>query len=45
LLGEKAAPVKNIDAFVPQYLRITEAEAVWHHQHPDAPQQDYVREV
>lgn len=45
LLGAKEAPVQDIDDFVPQYLRITEAEAVWQHQHPDAPKQDYVREV
>lgn len=45
LLGAKETPVQDIDDFVPQYLRITEAEAVWQHQHPDAPKQDYVREV
>lgn len=45
MLGKNTAPVKDIDSFVPQYLRITEAEATWQKQHPDAPKQDYVREV
>ncbi|HJA46828.1 MAG TPA: tRNA (adenosine(37)-N6)-threonylcarbamoyltransferase complex dimerization subunit type 1 TsaB [Candidatus Limosilactobacillus excrementigallinarum] len=45
-LGEQAAAVGNIDDFVPNYLRMTEAEVNWLKQHPgkhsDA---NYVQEV
>lgn len=44
-LGAVKDPVADVDAVVPNYLRITEAEAQWQRAHPDAPEQDYVREV
>lgn len=45
LAGEDLAPVKEIDPFVPHYLRITEAEANWQKLHPGENRQNYVREV
>lgn len=45
LIGQKGVPVKNIDKFVPTYLRITEAEAVWQKSHPGETKESYVREV
>ena len=45
LLGADAQPVDDIDNFVPHYLRITEAEANWRKQQPDAKPENYVREV
>ncbi|MFK5676699.1 MULTISPECIES: tRNA (adenosine(37)-N6)-threonylcarbamoyltransferase complex dimerization subunit type 1 TsaB [unclassified Ligilactobacillus] len=35
LLGRQMAPVANVDAFVPRYLRLTQAEADWYQQHPE----------
>ena len=45
LMGEKLAPVKQIDNFVPDYLRLTQAERDWQKQHPGAKPQNYVEEV
>lgn len=45
LAGEDAAPVTDLDNFVPHYLRITEAEAQWQKQHPGETRANYVREV
>lgn len=45
LAGEDLTPVKEIDPFVPHYLRITEAEANWQKLHPGENRQNYVREV
>ncbi|MRN06628.1 tRNA (adenosine(37)-N6)-threonylcarbamoyltransferase complex dimerization subunit type 1 TsaB [Lactobacillus sp. 0.1XD8-4] len=45
LAGEQQAPVKEIDPFVPHYLRITEAEANWQKLHPGETRKNYVREV
>lgn len=45
LAGEKAEPTKDIDNFVPHYLRITEAEANWQKLHPGETKGSYVREV
>lgn len=45
LLGEKLMPVKDIDDFVPDYLRLTQAERDWQKQHPEAKPQNYVEEV
>lgn len=45
LLGKDEKPVADIDNFVPNYLRITEAEANWQKAHPDAQAENYVREV
>lgn len=43
--GEAMPPVKEIDPFVPHYLRITEAEANWQKLHPGETKKNYVREV
>ena len=45
LAGEKRPAVKEIDPFVPHYLRITEAEANWQKLHPGITRKNYVREV
>ena len=45
LLGEDHETVKDLDAFGPHYLLLTEAEVEWKKQHPNAPHQNYVREV
>lgn len=45
LAGEKAQPVADIDAMIPHYLRITEAEANWQKLHPGETRENYVREV
>lgn len=45
LAGEKLPAVKEIDPFVPHYLRITEAEANWQKLHPGEAKKNYVREV
>lgn len=45
LLGAKQKVVEDLDAFVPHYLLLTEAEVEWKKQHPNAPHRNYVREV
>ncbi|KRM60451.1 peptidase M22, glycoprotease [Paucilactobacillus vaccinostercus DSM 20634] len=45
ILGRSAQPVTQLDEFVPDYLRITEAEANWQKKHPGELKQSYVREV
>ncbi len=46
ILGEKAPAVKDIDDFVPNYLRITEAEVNWLKAHPGKhDESNYVQEV
>ncbi|WP_373842110.1 tRNA (adenosine(37)-N6)-threonylcarbamoyltransferase complex dimerization subunit type 1 TsaB [Limosilactobacillus sp.] len=45
LAGEQEPAVKEIDPFVPHYLRITEAEANWQKLHPGETRKNYVREV
>lgn len=45
LAGKDAEAVTDIDAMVPHYLRITEAEANWQKLHPGETRQNYVREV
>lgn len=45
LAGAGLPAVKEIDPFVPHYLRITEAEANWQKLHPGETRQNYVREV
>ena len=45
LAGKMKEPVKEIDPFVPRYLRITEAEANWQKLHPGEKRKNYVREV
>ena len=36
LFGESQSPVKNINHFIPNYLRLTRAQADWWKRHPDA---------
>lgn len=45
LLSDQATPVEDIDKFIPNYLRVTEAEAQWQKLHPGESKQSYVREV
>ncbi|MDO4902653.1 MAG: tRNA (adenosine(37)-N6)-threonylcarbamoyltransferase complex dimerization subunit type 1 TsaB [Limosilactobacillus sp.] len=45
LAGETRETVEDIDSFVPEYLRITEAEANWQKLHPGESNGSYVREV
>ncbi|WP_367342551.1 tRNA (adenosine(37)-N6)-threonylcarbamoyltransferase complex dimerization subunit type 1 TsaB [Limosilactobacillus sp.] len=45
LLGADQDAVTDLDAFVPHYLLLTEAEVEWKKQHPNAPHRNYVREV
>ncbi|CUS26731.1 peptidase M22, glycoprotease [Paucilactobacillus oligofermentans DSM 15707 = LMG 22743] len=45
LMGAKINPVSDIDSFVPDYLRITEAEMNWQKSHPGELKKSYVREV
>ncbi|WP_413627567.1 tRNA (adenosine(37)-N6)-threonylcarbamoyltransferase complex dimerization subunit type 1 TsaB [Fructilactobacillus vespulae] len=45
IYGEKQAPLENIDQFVPQYLRLTQAEADWQKAHPGEGQDSYVEQV
>ncbi len=44
-LGKTAAPVADVDAFIPNYLRLTEAEANWQKAHPGQSKTNYVHEV
>ncbi|WP_461240622.1 tRNA (adenosine(37)-N6)-threonylcarbamoyltransferase complex dimerization subunit type 1 TsaB [Paucilactobacillus sp. N302-9] len=45
MLGISRQPITDVDAFIPRYLRVTEAEAVWQKSHPGEINQTYVREV
>lgn len=42
MLGEQLAPVADITSFVPNYLRLTQAEADWRKQHPEEDAGSYV---
>lgn len=44
-LGNSVAPVADINAFVPRYLRLTKAEADWQKQHPEEDSSNYVEKV
>ncbi|MFD1431267.1 tRNA (adenosine(37)-N6)-threonylcarbamoyltransferase complex dimerization subunit type 1 TsaB [Lacticaseibacillus yichunensis] len=44
-LGRVAAPVADIDAFVPRYLRLTEAETTWLKTHQETGHEPYVEKV
>lgn len=44
-LGERKAPVSDVNSFVPRYLRLTKAEADWQKQHPEEDSSDYVEKV
>jgi len=35
LLGQEMTPVKDVDRFVPNYLRLTQAEAEWQAKNPN----------
>ncbi|MHA8110723.1 tRNA (adenosine(37)-N6)-threonylcarbamoyltransferase complex dimerization subunit type 1 TsaB [Lactobacillaceae bacterium Melli_B4] len=45
LFGESLTPVKDIDSFVPNYLRLTKAEADWKKLHPEEDSNSYVEKV
>lgn len=45
MIGAPLPPVAELDDFVPDYLRITEAEANWQKKHPGESKQSYVREI
>lgn len=45
LIGTDRQSVEDIDGFVPNYLRITEAEMNWQKSHPGESKKSYVREV
>ena len=45
LLGRTATPVENIHAFVPNYLRLTQAERDWQAQHPKEDHAPYVEKI
>ncbi len=44
-LGQRQAPVSDVNGFVPRYLRLTKAEADWQKQHPEEDSSDYVEKV
>ncbi|EHO52284.1 tRNA (adenosine(37)-N6)-threonylcarbamoyltransferase complex dimerization subunit type 1 TsaB [Lentilactobacillus kisonensis] len=43
--GRSLAPVSNIDAVVPRYLRLTKAEADWQKVHPNEDTHHYVEKI
>jgi len=45
LLGRTAAPVKQLHAFVPNYLRLTQAEREWLAKHPKEEHAPYVEKI
>ncbi|GEO66646.1 tRNA (adenosine(37)-N6)-threonylcarbamoyltransferase complex dimerization subunit type 1 TsaB [Levilactobacillus spicheri] len=45
LLGRDLAPVKDVDRFVPNYLRLTQAEAEWRAKNPGEDNTSYVEKV
>ncbi|MCT3397883.1 tRNA (adenosine(37)-N6)-threonylcarbamoyltransferase complex dimerization subunit type 1 TsaB [Lentilactobacillus hilgardii] len=45
LYGSQSSPVKNIDAVVPRYLRLTKAEADWQKLHPNEDTRNYVEKI
>lgn len=45
MLGEQLAPVADITSFVPNYLRLTQAEADWRKQHPEEDAGSYVEKI
>lgn len=44
-LGLKMAPIEQPDLFVPNYLRVSQAEADWQASHPNEVGREYVEEV
>ncbi|CAM3183803.1 tRNA (adenosine(37)-N6)-threonylcarbamoyltransferase complex dimerization subunit type 1 TsaB [Lactiplantibacillus plajomi] len=45
LLGQTMAPVAQIHAFVPNYLRLTQAERDWQAKHPEEDHAPYVEKI
>ncbi|MEJ6400239.1 tRNA (adenosine(37)-N6)-threonylcarbamoyltransferase complex dimerization subunit type 1 TsaB [Nicoliella lavandulae] len=45
LYGQHLTPVQDIDAFVPNYLRLTKAEADWQKLHPEEDSNSYVEKI
>lgn len=45
LLGQTATPVANLHAFVPNYLRLTQAEHDWQAKHPEKDHAPYVEKI
>ncbi|MCK8625040.1 tRNA (adenosine(37)-N6)-threonylcarbamoyltransferase complex dimerization subunit type 1 TsaB [Apilactobacillus sp. M161] len=41
--GQNLNPIKDIDTFVPRYLRLTKAESDWQKLHPEEVNQSYVQ--
>lgn len=45
LIGQQLAPVTDVDHFVPNYLRLTQAEADWRAKNPHEDNQNYVEKI
>lgn len=45
LLGQHLTPVADVDRFVPNYLRLTQAEAEWRAKNPKEDNQSYVEKI
>ncbi|WP_261810689.1 tRNA (adenosine(37)-N6)-threonylcarbamoyltransferase complex dimerization subunit type 1 TsaB [Levilactobacillus humaensis] len=45
LLGRHETPVKDVDQFVPNYLRLTQAEAEWRAKNPEEDTGSYVEKI
>ncbi|NLR09947.1 MULTISPECIES: tRNA (adenosine(37)-N6)-threonylcarbamoyltransferase complex dimerization subunit type 1 TsaB [Lactobacillaceae] len=45
LLGQKMTPVSDVDRFVPNYLRLTQAEAEWRAKNPEEDTGSYVEKI
>ncbi|UQS86995.1 tRNA (adenosine(37)-N6)-threonylcarbamoyltransferase complex dimerization subunit type 1 TsaB [Nicoliella spurrieriana] len=45
LFGQTLPPVQDIDTFVPNYLRLTKAEADWQKLHPEEDSNSYVEKI
>ncbi|ANZ58477.1 tRNA (adenosine(37)-N6)-threonylcarbamoyltransferase complex dimerization subunit type 1 TsaB [Fructilactobacillus lindneri] len=45
IYGEQQRPVSDIDTFVPDYLRLTQAESDWQKLHPGEGHESYVEQV
>lgn len=44
-ISQKITPIKDIDGFIPRYLRLTKAEADWKAQHPKEDGISYVKKI
>ncbi|MGO1969348.1 MAG: tRNA (adenosine(37)-N6)-threonylcarbamoyltransferase complex dimerization subunit type 1 TsaB [Levilactobacillus brevis] len=45
LLGQQLSPVTDVDRFVPNYLRLTQAEAEWRAKNPNEDTESYVEKI